>query len=115
MILLASELNQSNRIEATAGAIKTKGQAEVIGTLYGFWFSGVALGAKGTFVIGGNLYEADCDNTIAYTAGDALYDDGTTPTGSLNKTAGAGRVLVGYATKDYGIGTAKILLVPKAQ
>jgi hypothetical protein len=115
MILLASELNQSNRIESAAGATKTKGQAEVIGTLYGFWFGDVANGEKGTFVIGGNLYEADCDNTIAYTAGDALYDDGTTPTGVLNKTAGAGRVVVGYVTKDYGIGTAKILLVPRSQ
>ena len=112
---LSSELNQANRLEVTAGADKTKGDVEVIGTIIGFWFESVLSGEDGTVVIGGNLYTVDCDNTLAYTAGDAVFQDTAAITGVVNKTSGGTNVIVGYAAKNYPIGTSKILIVPKAQ
>ena len=111
MYLLQSELCDSKQIEVVAGAAKTKGSPEIVNNTMGFWFTDTANASSGAFIIGGQKVLADCDTAVTFNAGDSVYDDSVTPTGTVNKTGGVGRLKVGYAQKSYTLGTAKIVIV----
>jgi hypothetical protein len=110
---LSGELDKAKVILVKPVADKAKGLVEVVNGVRGFWFSGVNANELGTLVINGTLFDVDADNTLAYSAGEAVYDDGVAPTGTVNKTSGGTRTIVGYAYRDYPIGTARITIVPK--
>lgn len=109
--LLQSELCDSKQIEVVAGAAKTKGSPEIVNNVLGFWFTNVDNAKAGAFIIGGQKVLADADPTVTFNAGDSVYDATPAPTGIVNKTAGAGRVKVGYCAKSYVLGTSKIHIV----
>lgn len=111
MYLLQSELCDSKQIEVVAGAAKTKGSPEVVNDAFGFWFTDTENAASGAFIIGAQKVLADCDTAVTFNSGDAVYDASVAPTGTVNKTSGAGRRKVGYAQKSYVLGTAKIVIV----
>ena len=108
--LLAGELCDCETIEPVAGAAKTKGGSEIVNGTLGFWFTAVDSGSSGAFIIRANKVLVDCDPAVDFNAGDAVYDDGTTPTGIVNKTS-AGRRKVGYVAKEYSVGATKIHIV----
>ena len=110
-IELRSPLESCVSIQETAGANKTKGTVELIGGSIGFWATDVSNGKLGAVIVRADEIEVDVDSAATYNAGDILYDSSTAPTGTFNKTSGAGRRAVAIVKKDYPALTAKISAV----
>lgn len=96
----------------THNAVLTKGQALYIDTTqYVFPLTVTVANEPATFVHMADAVEVDCDNTLTYTSGEAVYDAAAAPTGVVNKTAAA-RKKVGIVShpegKVYAVGTTKI-------
>jgi hypothetical protein len=104
---LRSENSTISEIHAIAGAAKTVGEADLIDGKLGFWPNGAENGELQLFIFGAKRLLVDADDAVTFSQGNAVYDAGT-PTGEVNKTATAGRRLVGYALKTYAAGTAQI-------
>jgi len=105
--VLASEHSTTAEMHVVLTADKTVGQAEVLTSKLGFYQGGGKNGETVTFIYQAKRIICDCDSSLTYNAGDAVYDAGT-PTGTVNKTSTAGRRLVGYCLKTYPANTSKI-------
>lgn len=100
-------------IEYTHNAILAKGVPIYIGTTqYVFPVTVTEANVAAVFVHEADVVEVDCDNTLTYTSGEPVYDADAAPTGSVNKTSGAGRKKIGIVSHPegnvYAVGTAKI-------
>ena len=100
-------------IEYTHNAILAKGVPIYISTTqYIFPVTITVANVAAVYVHEADVVEADCDNTLTYTSGEAVYDADAAPTGILNKTSGAGRKKIGIVSNPegdvYPVGTAKI-------
>jgi hypothetical protein len=112
---MALELKNPNykSIAYTHNATITKGTPIYIATTqYVFPVTDVTANVPATFVHEADVVEVDCDDTLTYVSGQAVYDADAAPTGSVNKTSGAGRKKIGVVShpegKTYAVGTAKI-------
>jgi len=104
---LASEHSTTNELHVKLTSDKEAGKAEVVTNKLGFYQAGGKNGDTVAFIYHAKRIICDCDSTLTYNAGDAVYDAGT-PTGTVNKTGTSGRRLVGYCLKTYPANTSKI-------
>jgi hypothetical protein len=99
-------------MEYTHSAALDKGEAIYFNGQYVFPVTATEANKAATYVLEADVVEVDCDNTLTYTSGQAVYDNDTTATGSVNKTSGAGRKKIGVVShpegKTYAVGTTKI-------
>jgi hypothetical protein len=99
-------------LEYTHSAALTKGEAIYFNSQYVFPVTDTEANKAATYVVAADIVEVDCDNTLTYTSTQAVYDNDTTATGSVNKTSGAGRKKIGVVShpegKTYPVGTTKI-------
>lgn len=105
---LASNKDTTRELDVDPAGTKTVGEAGVVSSKVGFWFSGGVSGTKAPFIYKAKRVFADADGAATYSAGDAVYDAAAAPTGTVNKTSATGRTIVGYALKTYPAGTTKI-------
>jgi hypothetical protein len=104
---LSSEHSTTKEMIVPLSADKAAGLAEVVASKLGFYQNGGSDGQTVSFIYGAKRITVDADGSLTYAAGDAVYDAGT-PTGTVNKTGGTGRRLVGYALRSYPANTNKI-------
>lgn len=105
---LGCPLGETRELLIAPVAAKNPGFAETIASRVGFWLAGASANQLATFIYKAKRVFADAEGAATYSAGDAVYDSGASPTGVVNKTSGAGRTIVGYALKSYPAGTTKI-------
>lgn len=112
---LKSELCDAESLVIKPGSAKTAGAAEIVNGKIYFYLKGSASPYDATEQLLGitraAVVEVGCDNTLTYANGENVYDHATTPTGVVNKTDTARR-LVGYVRHpeggSYAVGTTKI-------
>ena len=108
---LRSPLDQTDQIEIDPIAVKTVGTAEILNTALVFYPKTLAIGERGFGIARAQIVAVDSDTSIAYNPGDLVYDSDTTPTGTVNKTSGAGRRIVGRVFRFKAIADTSKLLI----
>lgn len=112
---LKSELCDAESLVIKPGSAKTAGAAEIVNGKIYFYLKGSESPYNASEQLLGitraAVVEVGCDDTLTYANGENVYDHATTPTGVVNKTDTARR-LVGYVRHpeggSYPVGTTKI-------
>lgn len=105
---LGCSKSETRELWPAPNAAKTPGQAETVSSKVGFWFAGAVADTIACFIYKAKRVFADAEGAATYNHGDPVYDNATTPTGTVNKTSGTGRTIVGYSMKSYPAGTTRI-------
>lgn len=98
-------------MESTQSSAYDKGTALYINLQYVFPVTNTTANEPATYVLEADVVEIDCDNSLTYASGEAVYDHPTVPTGAVNKTS-TSRKKVGVVShpegKTYPTGTDRI-------